>query len=311
MSAASKWKHLPTEAINKRSLGIDRMSTKDIVALIAREDRKVVAAVAREQANIVKGVNLMAAALGNGGRIFFVGAGTSGRLGVIEAAELPPTFGTPPSVVQALIAGGEASVFRAREGAEDDYADGVRVLGRLRPTRKDVVVGISASGITEFVRGALTRAKRAGARRIYVTCWPGTGVHKLVDVVIAPTVGPEVIAGSTRLKAGTATKMVLNMLTTTAMVRVGKTYGNLMVDVRTGSAKLKDRARRMVSLVAGVTPDRAGELLLDADWNVKTAIVMARTGKNAVQADRLLKKAGGSVRTAIGEPLSLRHLSRT
>ena len=311
MSAPSKWKSLPTEAINRKTIGIDRMSAADIVSLMAREDRNVVAAVKREQPRIVKGAEIIAAALARGGRIFFVGAGTSGRLGVIEAAELPPTFGTPPTLVQALIAGGEDSVFRAREGAEDDYADGIKALGRLRPTRRDVVVGISASGITEFVRGALTRAKQAGARRIYVTCWPGTGVHKLVDVVIAPTVGPEVIAGSTRLKAGTATKMVLNMLTTTAMVRVGKTYGNLMVDVRTGSEKLKDRARRMVSMVSGVTPEQAGALLLAAEWNVKAAIVMARTGTGAAQARRLLDKSGGSVRTAIGEPLSLRHLTGT
>jgi len=300
----SKWSSLPTERINPRTLSIDRMSAREIVTTMSREDRRVVAAVGREARSIARGIDLLASALRRGGRVFFAGAGTSGRLGVIEAAELPPTFGTPPHLVRALIAGGDDAVFRAREGAEDDFEDGVRTMTTVGVSPRDVVVGISASGITEFVRGALTAAKKAGAARIFVTCWPKTGLKTLVTLVIAPAVGPEVIAGSTRLKAGTATKMVLNMLTTGAMVRVGKTYGNLMVDVRTGSAKLKDRATRMVTAVTGVSADRADALLRDANWDVKTAIVMARTGGTAEEARARLTRAGGLVRRALGEDLA-------
>jgi N-acetylmuramic acid 6-phosphate etherase len=300
----SKWSSLPTERINPRTLNIDRMSPAEIVGAMAREDRRVVAAVDRERLHIARGIDLLARALARGGRIIFIGAGTSGRLGVIEAAELPPTFGTSPDLVRALIAGGEGSVFRAREGAEDDFEDGRRVLTDAGVSSKDVVVGISASGVTEFVRGGLTAARRARATRILVTCWPKTGVQELVDLLIAPAVGPEVIAGSTRLKAGTATKMVLNMLTTGAMIRAGKTYGNLMVDVRTGSAKLKDRATRMVSLVTGVGPEDAERFLRDADWNVKAAIVMAKSGVPADVAARKLARAGGLMRRALGEDLA-------
>ncbi|MCC7010361.1 MAG: N-acetylmuramic acid 6-phosphate etherase [Acidobacteria bacterium] len=300
----SKWSSLPTEQINPRTLSIDRVSSAEIVAAMSREDRRVVAAVARERPRIARGIDMLAAALARGGRVFFVGAGTSGRLGVIEAAELPPTFGTPPEAVRAVIAGGEEAVFRAREGAEDDFDAGVRALADAGVSSRDVVVGISASGITEFVRGALTAAKRARATRVFVTCWPGTGLQALVHLVIAPAVGPEVIAGSTRLKAGTATKMALNMLTTGAMIRAGKTYGNLMVDVRTGSAKLKDRAKRIVSTVTGIAPERAGDLLAAADWDVKAAIVMAKTGGSPDAARETLRRAGGLMRRALGEDLA-------
>jgi N-acetylmuramic acid 6-phosphate etherase len=262
-----------------------------------------VAAVERTQPQIVRAINLIVRALNDGGRVVFAGAGTSGRLGVLEAAEVPPTFGTPPSLVQAVIAGGESSVFRAREGAEDDFDNGSTEIGRRHVSANDVVVGISASGVTEFVRGALERARTAGARRVLVTCRPGRGLGALADVVITPEVGPEVITGSTRLKAGTATKMVLNMLTTVPMVRVGKTYGNLMVDVRTGSAKLKDRATRMVAMVAGVSRDDAADLLQRAGWSVKTAIIMARTGDSEAGARRRLATAGQSMRRALGEEL--------
>jgi len=300
---SSKWSNLPTERINSRTLGIDKMTAEQIVAAMGREDARAVAAVRKEHARIARGVKLIANALTKGGRLFFVGAGTSGRLGVLEAAELPPTFGTPPSLVQALIAGGEEAVFRAREGAEDNFDQGMKSLTGLGVNNLDVVVGISASGITEFVRGALTAARDHGATRIFVTCWPGTGLQALVDLVIAPAVGPEVIAGSTRLKAGTATKMALNMLTTGAMVRIGKTYGNLMVDVRTGSEKLKDRAKRMVTIVTGVSHDEAGDLLVSADWNVKAAIVMAKTDGTFSEALERLRASGESVRRAIGQNL--------
>jgi N-acetylmuramic acid 6-phosphate etherase len=264
------------------------------------EDRKVVAAVQRERESIAHGVEIITSSMKKGGRIVLVGAGTSGRLGVVEAAEMPPTFGTSPQMVQAIMAGGQSAVFKAREGVEDNYEEGSRAISRLRVTKKDVIIGVSASGITPFVRGALTRARRAGARIIFVTCWPGSELQTFVDLIIAPAVGPEVIAGSTRLKAGTATKMVLNMLTTISMIKVGKTYGNLMVDVKTGSEKLKDRARRIVMIVTGLDYDEAGKLLTKARWDVKAAIVMAKTGSTFTAALKKLKKADDSVRAALG-----------
>jgi N-acetylmuramic acid 6-phosphate etherase len=192
-------------------------------------------------------------------------------------------------------------VFKAKEGVEDNYEEGARSIGRLRLGKKDVVIGVSASGMTPFVRGGLTRARKAGAKIIFVTCWPGSELQNFVDLQIAPAVGPEIIAGSTRLKAGTATKLVLNMLTTIAMIKLGKTYGNLMVDVKTGSEKLKDRARRIVMIVAEVDYDAADALLKRAKWNVKVAIVMQRANLSMVQAQRRLKKANDSVAEAIGE----------
>jgi N-acetylmuramic acid 6-phosphate etherase len=242
----------------------------------------------------------------------FVGAGTSGRLGVLEAAELPPTFGTQPSRVHAVMAGGKDAVFKPREGVEDDYEEGARAIARLRPTSRDVVVGVSASGITPFVRGALTRARKAGLKIIFVTCWPGTELQNFVDLIIAPSVGPEVLTGSTRLKAGTAAKLVLNMLTTAAMVRAGKTYGNLMVDVQTGSDKLRDRARRILSVVTGLDYDEADKQLRRARWNVKAAIVMEKTGLPLSRALARLRASNDSVREAIGEDIEprLRDLLR-
>ena len=297
----SKWRDLPTEAINPATLAIDKMPVAEIIDLINNEDRRVVTAVHRERERIAHGVEILVGALKKGGRLFLVGAGTSGRLGVVEAAEMPPTFGTAPDLVQAVMAGGQEAVFRAREGVEDNFEEGARSISRLRVTKKDVIIGVSASGITQFVRGALTAARTKGARIIFVTCWPGTELQNYVDLIIAPAVGPEVIAGSTRLKAGTATKMVLNMLTTIAMIRVGKTYGNLMVDVQTGSEKLKDRARRILGVVTGIDYDAADALLKRAKWNVKAAIIMQRAHLTLSQALRRLKKAHDSVREAIGE----------
>ena len=199
------------------------------------------------------------------------------------------------------MAGGQDAVFHPREGAEDQFEEGARAVARLRISKRDVLIGVSASGLTPFVRGALTGARTKGARIIFVTCWPGTELQNYVDLIVAPEVGPEVIAGSTRLKAGTATKMVLNMLTTLAMIRIGKTYGNLMVDVHTGSEKLKDRAQRIVATVTGLTPEDAGELLRSANWNVKAAIVMKKAGLSYQQAVRQLRKSDDSIRTALGE----------
>ena len=302
----SKWQSLPTEAINPSSLDIDKLTPGDIVDLMINEDRKMLAAVQRERERIAVGVEMLSSSLRKGGRIVFVGAGTSGRLGVLESAEMPPTFSTDPTLVQAVMAGGRDATFAAKEGVEDNYEEGARSITRLRPTKKDVVVGVSASGMTQFVRGALTRARKAGARIIFVTCDPGTELQTFVDLTIAPGVGAEVIAGSTRLKAGTATKLVLNMLTTGAMVRIGKTYGNLMVDVQTGSEKLKDRARRIVNIVTGLEYDDADKLLKQARWNVKAAIVMQKTGLPYTKALTRLRKAHDSMREAIGEDIETR-----
>ena len=302
----SKWQSLPTEAINPSSLDIDKLAPGDIVDLMINEDRKMLAAVQRERERIAVGVEMIASALRKGGRMVFVGAGTSGRLGVLESAEMPPTFSTDPSLVQAVIAGGREATFAAKEGVEDNYEEGARAITRLRPTKKDVVIGVSASGMTQFVRGALTRARKAGARVVFVTCDPGTELQTFVDLTIAPGVGAEVIAGSTRLKAGTATKLVLNMLTTGAMVRIGKTYGNLMVDVQTGSEKRKDRARRIVNIVTGLEYDEVDKLMKRAHWNVKAAIVMQRTGLPYPKALSRLRKAHDSMREALGEDIAPR-----
>jgi N-acetylmuramic acid 6-phosphate etherase len=306
MPVRSKWQSLPTEAINPATLGIDKLSADDIVELMLSEDRKMIAAVQRERERIAVGVEMIATALRKEGRVIFVGAGTSGRLGILESAEMPPTFSTDPMLVQAIMAGGRGAIFNAKEGVEDNYEEGARSIMRVRPTKRDIVIGVSASGMTQFVRGALTRARRAGARIIFVTCDPETELQTFVDLTISPGVGAEVIAGSTRLKAGTATKMVLYMLTTGAMVRIGKTYGNLMVDVQTGSEKLKDRARRIVNIVTGLEYDDADKLLKKAHWNVKAAIVMQKTGLPYPKALSRLRKAHDSMREAIGEDIEPR-----
>src|ERR671938_866313 len=219
---------------------------------------------------------------------------------------MPPTFGTDPDLVQAVMAGGQSAVLKAREGVEDNYEEGARSINRLRPTQKDVVIGVSASGMTQFVRGALTRARRAGSKIIFVTCDPSTELQTFVDLTIAPAVGPEVIAGSTRLKAGTATMLVLNMLTPGAMVRIGKTYGNLMADVQMGSEKLRDRARRIITIVTGLEYDEADKLLRRAHWNVKAAIVMQKTGLAYSKALARIRHAHDFVRDAIGEDVEPR-----
>jgi N-acetylmuramic acid 6-phosphate etherase len=306
MPVHSKWQSLPTEQINPATLAIDKLSPADIVEGMLNEDRKMLAAVQREKERIAVGVEILTQALRKNGRIVFVGAGTSGRLGVLESAEMPPTFGTSPDLVQAIMAGGKGAILRAREGVEDNYEEGARSINRLRPTKKDVVIGVSASGMTQFVRGALTRARRAGSKIIFVTCDPRTELQTFVDLTIAPAVGPEVIAGSTRLKAATATKMVLNMLTTAAMIRIGKTYGNLMVDVQMGSEKLKDRARRIIGIVTGLEYEEADALLRKAHWNVKAAIVMQKGSLTYPQSLLRLRRAHDFVRDAIGEDVEAR-----
>ena len=284
MPTPSKWQYLATEAVNPGSRDIDTLPLDEIIDVMVLDNRSVLAAVQREKSRIARGAGMIADAVLSGGKLIFAGAGTSGRLGVLEAAELPPTFGVDPSTAQAIMAGGAAAVHRAKEGVEDDLDAGQRAMRSLRPGRKDVVIGISASGITPFVRGAVTRARAARARVIGVTCDPRSELKALADVAIVLEVGPEVIAGSTRLKAGTATKIALNMLTTAAMVRAGKTYGNLMVDVKSNSDKLRDRARRIIGTVTGLDYDEAGALLQQAHWNVKAAILMQQTGATRAKA---------------------------
>jgi N-acetylmuramic acid 6-phosphate etherase len=292
-----------TEQPNPAHADLDLRDTTALVDAFVTDQATAAAAVRAATPQLARAVDAAVPRLAAGGRLVYVGAGTSGRLGVLEAAEMPPTFGTPPTLVQAIMAGGQEAVFRAREGVEDNFEEGARSIARLRVTRRDVIIGVSASGFTQFVRGALTGGRKKGARIIFVTCWPGTELQNYVDLIISPTVGAEVIAGSTRLKAGTATKMVLNMLTTITMIRVGKTYGNLMVDVQTGSEKLKDRARRIVSIVTGADAEEAADLLVRAKWHVKAAIVMKKAHVSLPQALRKLRKADDSIRQALGEDL--------
>jgi N-acetylmuramic acid 6-phosphate etherase len=293
---AGRWAGLLTESRNPRSRNLDTLPTPRVVALLLDEDRRAVLAAGRERARIARAAALAARVLEAGGRIVFLGAGTSGRLGVLEAAECPPTFGTDPDRIRAVMAGGRGAVFQAVEGAEDRAEDGAREGGRLR--RGDLLVGISASSVTPFVRGALRAARVKGAATVLVTCAPAPGLRRLADVVIAVRTGPEVLTGSTRLKAGSATKAVLNAITTAAMVRIGKAYENLMVDLRPTSAKLEDRMRRIVSAAARVSPREAARLLA-AGGEVKTAIVMGRLGLTPEEARRRLAHGRGHVRRAL------------
>jgi N-acetylmuramic acid 6-phosphate etherase len=295
----SKWRRLPTEAENPASRSIDGLSALGIVRVMAADQRRVLLAVDRERTGIARAADLVAHAFRSGGRIVFIGAGTSGRLGVLEAAELPPTFGIPARRAVAIMAGGAKAVGRAREGVEDDARAGANAARRLRLIRRDVVIGISASGVTPFVQAAVAQAKGTGAGIVAITCDPGSPLKRFANVFIALATGPEVVAGSTRLKAGTATKMALNMITTVAMVRAGKTYGNLMVDVQINSDKLRDRARRIVSGVTGLTGGAADALLRRAGGSVKVAIVMQEAGLSRADAVKRIRAAGDSVRRAI------------
>ena len=289
-----------TERRNPRTAAIDLASPLEIADLIAAEDRGVPEAVAAERERIARAIELAEQTFRAGGRLFYVGAGTSGRLGVLDASECPPTFGTDPEMVQGIIAGGPAALTRAQEGAEDKPADGARAVDDHGVTARDFLVGIAASGTTPYVRGALERAREIGARTAIVACSPPpAALVAAVDVAIVPIVGPEVVTGSTRLKAGTATKLVLNAITTGAMIRLGKTYGNLMVDLRATNNKLKDRSERIMIEVCGVTREEARALLDAADKSVKTAIVMQKLGLDRDGALAALEKAGGVIRRAI------------
>jgi N-acetylmuramic acid 6-phosphate etherase len=293
---------LVTEQRNPRSRNLDRLDTKAILRLINSEDRAVPQAVAREIPKITQAVELIVSAFKHGGRLFYVGAGTSGRLGVLDAAECPPTYGTDPQLVQGIIAGGLKARVRSQEGSEDRREEGRQAIRKHGVTGKDVVCGIAASRRTPFVLAALEEAKRTGARTIYLTCNPRAKAPiPRVDVLIAPVVGPEVVTGSTRMKAGTATKLVLNMMTTAAMVRMGKTYGNLMVDLRATSQKLVERSKRVIMTVTGCDYETAERLLNQAKGHVKTAIVMCKTGCSCPEAQRRLTKAKGFVSKAVAK----------
>jgi N-acetylmuramic acid 6-phosphate etherase len=303
MAARVRYERLVTERTNPRSRDLDRLDARAIASLMNREDRAAVAAVGRVAPAIAAAVNTIVTALASGGRLFFVGAGTSGRLGVLEAAECPPTFGTRPGLVQAIMAGGRRGVFRSREGAEDDARAAARAI-RARVRRGDAVVGVSASGVTPFVRSALATARGLGAATVLVQCNALRG-RAAADVVVRPIPGPEVLTGSTRLKAGTATKLVLNTLTTASMARLGKIYGNRMIDLQPRSAKLRARAERLVAEIAGVGPARARRALRSAGGRVRLAIVVARRNLPADAAARALRAAGGSLRSVL-EPRSPR-----
>lgn len=278
---------------------LDSLGTEEILRLMNEEDRRVAPAVEREIPRIARAVEIIAAALGRGGRLFYVGAGTSGRLGVVDAAECPPTFGVSPEMVQAVIAGGLQAVAGAVEAAEDDEEAGRREIAGRDVSSRDVVVGISASGSTPYTVAAVREARDRGAATIALCCVPGSPLARVAGLAICPVVGPEVLAGSTRLKAGTAQKMVLNMLSTAAMIRLGKVYRNFMIDLRPTNRKLWERACHIVSRVAGVSPEVAERGLREAGGEARVAVVMLLGGMDAAEARMRLSQGGNSVRGAL------------
>jgi N-acetylmuramic acid 6-phosphate etherase len=291
--------HLTTEQNNPESVSIDQMDPIQIAMLMNREDLKVVAAVGRVLPDIARAIEMVTERVQAGGRLIYIGAGTSGRLGVLDASECPPTFNTPPALVVGLIAGGHRALTNAIEGAEDNRQAGEEDLRGVELDAKDVVCGIATSGRTPYVLGGLAYAQSLGAVTLGVTCNEVSELSEVSDVLIAPVVGPEILSGSTRLKAGTATKMVLNMISTGTMIRIGKTYGNWMVDLRATNVKLKDRSIRIVSGITGLDRERAESLLARCDGEVKTAIVSQALGVEKIEAQRRLKVAGGRLRAAI------------
>jgi N-acetylmuramic acid 6-phosphate etherase len=291
-----------TEQRNPRSMRIDQLSSQEIVDLINAEDRMVAAAVGEERQQIARAIDLVVEALRSGGRLIYVGAGTSGRLGVLDASEMPPTYRTEPEMVQGIMAGGFEALLRAQEGAEDHPEDGALAIDERGVGPSDFVLGIAASGTTPFVHGALKRARERGARTGFLLCtYPPESLLRTHDVVIAPLVGPEVITGSTRMKAGTATKIVLNTISTGAMVRTGKVYGNLMVDLQVTCQKLQDRGERILMDTLGIERAEATRLLDASGGHVKTAIAMSRLGLGAQEARQRLEEVGGSIAELVGD----------
>ena len=295
---------LSTEQRNPNSMDIDARSTGEILKIINEEDKTVPLAVGKELPYIEQAVEIIVHALKNGGRLIYFGAGTSGRLGVVDASECPPTFGTPYGMIDGYIAGGREAMFRAQEGAEDYEENGAKDVLAAKVSDKDVVCGIAASRRTPYVIGAVKKAKELGAKTLFVTCNPREHFNiKEVDVAICPYVGPEVVMGSTRMKSGTAQKLVLNMLTTTSMIRMGKVYENMMIDLQMTNKKLVERSKRIVMTITGVSYEEAAEYLEKANGHVKTALVMIRAGVDAEEAKARLAKADGFVRKAIeGKP---------
>jgi N-acetylmuramic acid 6-phosphate etherase len=293
---------LLTEQRNMASMDLDALSTESVLRLINSEDKLVPLAVEREIPYIIDAVEIIVHALRNGGRLIYVGAGTSGRLGIVDSAECPPTFGTDAGLVRGVIAGGQSAMFRSQEGAEDDVDQARKDIEAQGVGPRDVVCGIAASRRTPFVVSAVERARELGAKTIYITTNPRSAFDLEVDVAICPEVGPEILMGSTRMKSGTAQKLVLNMLTTTAMVKLGKVYENMMVDLQLTNRKLVERAKRIVMIATGVSYEQAAEILEQADGHVKTGIVMARTGASAGEARRRIEQADGFVRGAIASP---------
>lgn len=289
---------LPTEQNNPRSQKIDEVPVEKIIDIINREDRSVPVAVAKVKKEVAAGVRLIVGQLKSGGRIFFAGAGTSGRLGVLEAAECPPTFNTPPSLVQAVMAGGKSAVFKSKEGAEDDRETALAIF-KKKLRASDIVIGIAASGVTPFVAGALMAAKEKKAKTILVACNDASPFKNYIDCLIAPKPGPEVITGSTRLKAGTATKLVLNMLTVASMIQMGKVYKNWMVDLQPKSKKLVARGIRLVEVLGKVPSNQAAAYFEKAHRNVKAAILMAQKNLDLNSAVKLLQKNSGFLKKAL------------
>lgn len=293
--------NLTTEQANPESAAIDQMTSREVVSVINREDAKVAAAVRRALPEIADAVDVIAEAIGGGGRLFYIGAGASGRLGILDAVECVPTFGVPPDFVQGVIAGGEPAVTRSIEGAEDQPELARQDLEARGLSQADVVCGIAASGRTPYVIGALQYAKSLGAKTIAIACNMDSPIGARADIAISVDVGPEVIAGSTRMKAGTAQKMILNMLSSGAMIRLGKVYGNLMVDVKVSNQKLAERACRLVMRLTGADAEHARELLARANNEVKAAVVIARLGVEYDEASQMLVAADGNLRAVIGD----------
>lgn len=290
---------LLTEKKNPRTKDIDTKGALEIVDIINQEDRRVALAVRKERKNIARAIDLIVEAFGRGGRLFYIGAGTSGRLGILDASEMPPTFGTPPGLVRGIIAGGKRAVFRSVEGAEDSRHGGLQAITTAGVKAGDVVVGIATGGTTPFVQSALRQARKLKARTIFLTSNPDTDPEVPVDVVIRPVTGPEVVTGSTRMKAGTATKLVLNTLTTAAMIKTGRVYGNLMVDLKATNNKLADRAERIIVELTGLSRQASRNLLKKAHGRAKTAIVMHLLGLGYKEAQGRLHLYGGSLRRVL------------
>ncbi|WP_145203895.1 N-acetylmuramic acid 6-phosphate etherase [Thalassoglobus polymorphus] len=294
---------LTTEAINPLSEKIDTLSPLEIVQLMNAEDAKIAEAVAREADSIAKAIEVATGRIRSGGRLVYIGAGTSGRLGVLDASECPPTFNTPAEMVVGLIAGGDTALRKAAEGVEDHPEAAVIDLKAIDLTGKDVLVGIASSGRTPYVIGALDYAREVGAYAIGLVCNENSQMASHADLMLAPVVGPEIISGSTRMKAGTATKMVLNMISTGTMVQLGKTFGNYMVDLRASNSKLIVRSRRIAAALAGITEGQAEEELKKCDGELKTTVVMLRKNVSPQAARTLLEKHGGQLRLALEEDL--------